>query len=31
MDEKEVAGMELDEGVEATEEEIKEAEQEVKG
>nr|DAM55580.1 MAG TPA: hypothetical protein [Caudoviricetes sp.] len=31
MDEKEVAGMELDEGVEPTEEEIKEAEQEVKG
>ena len=28
MDEKEVAGMELDEGVEPTEEEIKEAEQE---
>lgn len=31
MNEKEVAGMELDEGVEPTEEEIKEAEQEVKG
>ena len=31
MDEKEVAGMELDDGVEPTEEEIKEAEQEVKG
>ena len=30
MNEKEVAGMELDEGVEPTEEEIKEAEQEVK-
>lgn len=31
MDEKEVVGMELDDGVEPTEEEIKEAEQEVKG
>lgn len=31
MNEKEVAGMELDESVEPTEEEIKEAEQEVKG
>ena len=29
MDEKEVVGMELDEGVETTEEEIKSAEQEV--
>ena len=29
MDEKEVVGMELDEGVESTEEEVKEAEQEV--
>lgn len=29
MDEKEVVGMELDEGVESTEEEIKVAEQEV--
>lgn len=29
MNEKEVAGMELDDGVEPTEEEIKEAEQEV--
>ena len=29
MDEKEVVGMELDEGVETTEEEIKAAEQEV--
>ena len=31
MDENEVVGMELDEGVEPTEEEIKQAEQEVKG
>ncbi len=30
MNENEVAGMELDEGVEPTEEEIKQAEQEVK-
>lgn len=30
MDENEVVGMELDEGVEPTEEEIKRAEQEVK-
>lgn len=30
MDENEVVGMELDEGVEPTEEEIEEAEQEVK-